>query len=249
MTTTNSLTITCPAHHPERCSSGHRWVDHLGTTPSPSAARRHPRYGRHHTQPPPRPPRPRWPASARLPTYRCCRGTAPDDSTRSSPGWATRPSSPVVSTASNTRVCRGQAPKALSIGSMRAGSEALGGACSTRSVVCARASPDQPPVEPFLRRSFAPLRSSTQLYAASSANACFGEAKSVAMRRRWAKRPALLLRLHDHEMILAELVLAEREEHLDEEAVGNGAVGDDDRLRARRIEPFGFAHGAIGLPR
>jgi hypothetical protein len=45
-----------------------------------------------------------------------------------------------------------------------------------------------------------------------------------------AKSAAQLLRLDDHQVVLAVLALAEREQHLHQEAVGGALVGDDDGL-------------------
>jgi hypothetical protein len=142
MTTTNSFTITCPGHDPERCSRGHRRVDHLGDDAPSSAARRRPAYGgatrSHHPDPrgpfcgkhsgretmaeehsgQPTP----WPASTvadelhgRQPIA-AAEEPLPTTQHIHRLRKATRPSSPVASTARNTRVCRRQAPKALSIG-------------------------------------------------------------------------------------------------------------------------------------
>jgi hypothetical protein len=142
MTTTNSFTITCPGHDPERCSRGHRWVDHLGDDALSSAARRRPAYGgatrSHH--PAPRGPfcgkhsgretmaeehngqQTPWPASTvadelhgRQPIA-AAEEPLPTTQHIHRLREAMRPSSPVASTARNTRVCRRQAPKALSIG-------------------------------------------------------------------------------------------------------------------------------------
>jgi hypothetical protein len=54
-----------------------------------------------------------------------------------------------------------------------------------------------------------------------------------------------LLRLHDHQVILTELVLTQREQHLDEQTVGGGAIGDDDRLGTGGIQAFRFTNCPI----
>ena len=53
------------------------------------------------------------------------------------------------------------------------------------------------------------------------------------------------LRLHHHQVILTEFILAEREQDLDEQAIGGRVVRDDDRLGTRRVEAFCLAHGAV----
>ncbi len=80
-------------------------------------------------------------------------------------------------------------------------------------------------------------RAAPRLFCRQSAEQTRGE-HSAAVGKRQSSRESrarlscrlLLFTLHDHQVILAELALPEGEQHLDEQAIGRGLIGDDDRL-------------------
>ncbi len=56
-----------------------------------------------------------------------------------------------------------------------------------------------------------------------------------------------LFSLHDHQVVLAELVLPQGEEHLYQQPVWRRAIRNDNRVRRRSVETFGFTHPSIDL--